>query len=181
MIDLNRGNTQKIIEAWKGDQRHLAYMLATCWHETGFKMLPVKEYGGKVNPDAYFHRMYDPESPDPKRAALAKKMGALPGDGVIFPGRGYAQTTWRSNYLKYEKLLRQDFTSGMAAADRMLEHDNALFAMIYGMEHGIFTGKKLSDYINDTKTDYVGARKIINGTDHAQKIADYANEYYRRL
>jgi len=49
------------------------------------------------------------------------------------------------------------------------------------MERGLFTGKKLSDYITETKTDYVGARKIINGTDHAQKIADLANEYYRSL
>lgn len=177
MIDLKRGNTQKIIDAWTGDKRHLAYMLATCWHETAATMKPIMEYGNKI----YFTKMYDPESPDPKRAALAKKMGALPGDGVLFPGRGYVQITWRMNYLKFENILKQDFTSGMAAADRMLEHDNALFAMIYGMEHGIFTGKKLSDYINETKTDYVGARKIINGTDHAQKIADLANEYYRSI
>ncbi len=180
MINLTTGNTQKIIDSWDGDLRQLAYMLATAYHETGGKMIPVREKYSK-NPDEYFHRMYDPESPDPDRAKLAKKMGALHGDGVIFYGRGYPQITWRPNYLKFEKILKQDLTSSAKAADKLLDHDTALFVMAYGMQNGSFTGKKLSDYINDTKTDYVGARRIINGTDCAQKIADLAAEYYRLL
>ena len=180
MMNLTVGNTQKIIDSWRGDLRQLAYMLATAYHETAGTMLPIKEYGGK-NPDIYFHKMYDPESPDPSRAKLAKKMGALAGDGVMFYGRGYVQITWRPNYVKFEKLLAKDFTSSIKAADRLLDHDIALFTMAHGMQNGSFTGKKLSDYINDTKTDYVGARRIINGTDCAQKIADLAAEYYRLL
>jgi hypothetical protein len=176
-MNLNIGNTQKIIGSWFGGKAELAYILATIYHETAATMLPIRERGG----NDYFFRMYDPESPDPKRAALAKKMGALPGDGILFPGRGYIQITWRQNYLKFEKLLKQDFTSSMAAADRMLEHDNAIFAAIYGMERGIFTGKKLSDYITKDKVDFVGARRIINGTDKAQKIAAHANEYLKLL
>jgi putative chitinase len=43
---------------------------------------------------------------------------------------------------------------------------------------GMFTGKKLSDYIKPGKApDYVGARAIINGTDKAKLIAGYANSY----
>ena len=35
-------------------------------------------------------------------------------------------------------------------------------------------GKKLGDYINDSKTDYANARRIINGLDHAEPIAEAA-------
>ncbi|MBB3165865.1 MULTISPECIES: hypothetical protein [Rhizobium] len=40
-----------------------------------------------------------------------------------------------------------------------------------------FTGKKLSDYINLGTTNFIGARHVINGTDHAGKIAKYAVAY----
>jgi len=35
--------------------------------------------------------------------------------------------------------------------------------MTIGMIKGLFTGKKLSDYLTDTKKDYFNARRIING------------------
>jgi putative chitinase len=46
--------------------------------------------------------------------------------------------------------------------------------MSYGMRHGSFTGKKLSDYISGAQLDYRGARRIINGHDQAALIAAYA-------
>ena len=98
---LNQGQvagTAAILDAWDArspgsDVRFVAYSLATSWHETGFKMLPISEEGGP----AYFRRMYDPMSGDESRARLAVSMGALPGDGVIFFGRGLKRpkTTWR--------------------------------------------------------------------------------------
>ena len=42
---------------------------------------------------------------------------------------------------------------------------------------GMFTGKKLSDYIGPGKCDYVAARRIINGTDRAKLVAHYARAY----
>ena len=53
--------------------------------------------------------------------------------------------------------------------------------MIYGMREGWFTTKKLSDYIKNGKADYVGARRIINGTDEARKIAGYAEIFEKAL
>ncbi|MFX1686027.1 hypothetical protein PWR05_15705 [Paraburkholderia sp. A2RI-6] len=47
-------------------------------------------------------------------------------------------------------------------------------ATVYGMETGLFTGRKLSDYVSDEKQDYYNARKIINGHDQAETIADFA-------
>jgi hypothetical protein len=49
--------------------------------------------------------------------------------------------------------------------------------MVYGMQKGIFTGKKLGDYISNVKTDYINARRVINGTDRATTIANYAEDF----
>ena len=46
--------------------------------------------------------------------------------------------------------------------------------MSVGMRRGAFTGRKLSHYINAQGCDYINARRIINGTDCAEKIAGYA-------
>ena len=46
--------------------------------------------------------------------------------------------------------------------------------MSYGMRNGSFTGRKLSDYIDNSQCDYENARRIINGTDQHTKIAKYA-------
>ena len=40
-------------------------------------------------------------------------------------------------------------------------------------------GKKLSDYINGSRVDFVDARRIINGMDRAQLIASYAREWQK--
>ena len=58
--------------------------------------------------------------------------------------------------------------------DLALRYDVAYKIMSYGMTHGTFTGVALRRYINEGKTDYQNARKIINGTDKADLIAGYA-------
>jgi hypothetical protein len=45
------------------------------------------------------------------------------------------------------------------------------------MMDGWFTGRKLSNYFLGDTADYVNARKIINGLDQADKIADIARSY----
>ena len=59
--------------------------------------------------------------------------------------------------------------------------DVAAFVMFDGMINGVFTGKKLADYFNATKTDFVNARRIINGTDRAQEIAAISKAFYADL
>jgi hypothetical protein len=46
--------------------------------------------------------------------------------------------------------------------------------MSVGMRKGLFTGKKLGDYISASGCDYKNARRIINGVDQAALIAQYA-------
>ena len=42
------------------------------------------------------------------------------------------------------------------------------------MKHGVFTGKKLSDYVNENRKSYDLARYVINGRDKRDLIAKYA-------
>ena len=171
---MNNSDLEQKITSSFTDIRHAAYVLATVHHETGGTMKPIRERGGPK----YFFKMYDPESPDPDRAKQAKRMGALPGDGVIYYGRGYVQITWRLNYRKFGRRHGVNLESN---PDLALDPDNALRILVDGMTLGMFTGKKLSDYINAETCDYFNARRIINGIDCAQKIADKATEYYSLL
>lgn len=145
------------------DLRQLAYMLATAFHETAFKMQPITEYGNK----AYFNK-YDGR----------KDLGnTVPGDGYRFRGRGYVQLTGRRNYQLASTKLGVDL---VANPERALEPIIAAQIMFVGMAEGWFTGKKLFDYFNG-KTDWVNARRIINGTDKAETIASYARAFHGAL
>lgn len=149
-------------EEWGGswqDIRNVAYAFATTAIETAWTFEPIVEKGSK----SYFNK-YDIKF-NPKKA---RQLGNVsPGDGFLFRGRGYCQITGRSNYRHFD--IEND-------PDRALQPQTAFDIMVSGMLRGTFTGKKLSDYINDSKTDYVGARRIINGQDRAKEIAKYARQ-----
>lgn len=59
--------------------------------------------------------------------------------------------------------------------------DVSLFILVDGFRNGGFTGKPLTQYINAGKTDYVGARLVVNFRDQADKIAGYARGWESRL
>ena len=165
-----------ILDSWEKDSsltddRWLAYALATAYHETAFTMQPINERGG----DDYFFKMYDKDGDRPE---VAERLGNTePGDGVLFHGRGYVQLTGRANYTRMGSLLGIDLTSNAACADRALEPDIASRIMETGMRDGLFTGKKFADYFNAEITDWVNARRIINGTDRADEIGAYGRSF----
>jgi len=88
-------------------------------------------------------------------------------------GRGYVQLTWKENYLEIGRKigLGDDL---MLHPELALDPDIAYRIMSYGMRFGTFTGKRLSSYIQGESADYWNARRIINGTDQAERIAGYA-------
>lgn len=86
-------------------------------------------------------------------------------------GEGLVQVTWEANHRKF----------GATKPGQLLTWPIALRAIFDGMLNGMFTGKKLADYINTGKTDYVNARRIVNGTDKAALIAGHAQAYEAAL
>lgn len=159
-----------ILEAMEGSPLSwTAYALATAWHETAHTMQPVKERGG----DNYFFRKYDPKGQNPK---LAKMLGNTEsGDGVKFCGRGYVQLTGRANYAKAAAFTGQPLLDRPELAQ---QEDIAAKIMRWGMERGVFTGKRLGDMLPAgkpaTRPEFVQARRIINGLDRAVDVAGYA-------
>ena len=167
---------ESLLEAMELDQnisnvKHFAYMLATVKHETANKFHPITEYGS----ESYFNR-YDPILADTAtRRATAKANGnTVRGDGFKYRGRGYVQITWKNNYKKLGDALGYDLAD---LPDEALNPLVAYKIMSYGMRKGIFTGKKLTDYLTDTTTNYREARRIINGLDRADTIAGYAEKF----
>ena len=99
-------------------------------------------------------------------------------DGKVYYGRGYVQLTWLANYKTMTNLLGVNLIKNPALA---CEPDIAAQVMMQGMARGLFTGKKLSDYISSLKCDYLNARRIINGTDKALLIAGHARVWEAAL
>ena len=93
-------------------------------------------------------------------------------------GRGYVQLTWENNYQKYSDILGVDLVGN---PDLAMENDIALFVLVHGFKTGTFTGRKITDYINDFETDFINARRRINGTDRAHEIAELAENYLNDL
>lgn len=145
---------------------HRAYLLATAFHETAKTMQPITEYG----PRSYFSK-YD-------TGRLASALGNTPqadGDGYTYRGRGYVQITGRRNYAKASEALGVDFVGN---PDLALRPDYAARILVLGCSEGWFTGRKLEDYLPG---DYVGARRVVNGTDRAEMIAGYAENFEAAL
>lgn len=141
-----------------------AYLLATAYHETASTMQPIEEYG-KGRGRRYGQHI--------KQSGKAYS-SSLP----IYYGRGYVQLTWYENYERAGKALNLDLLNHPELA---LHTDVAYNIMERGMTEGWFTGKKLNNYISLNTADYTGARKIINGTDRAIKIAGHADVFETAL
>lgn len=150
-----------LVDATKGmDIKHRAYILATAWHETARTMQPIEEYG-KGKGKSY-------GVPDPVT-------------GQTYYGRGYVQLTWKDNYQKAQDRLKAkglisdgaDFVKNPAL---VMEPNVAAMIIVWGMAEGWFTGKKMSDFVT-----YKDMRRVVNGTDKADKIAEYANIFEKAL
>jgi putative chitinase len=147
------------------DRRKLAYCLATFKWETAHTMRPIDERGG----NNYFNKRYGPQT------NVGKMLGnTKPGDGALYHGRGYVQITGRRNYTKAKTLTGVDLVNN---PDLAREPEIAYQIAIQGMTDGWFTGRKLANYFAGDTADYYNARKIINGIDQADKIADIARGY----
>jgi len=136
------------------DKRQIAYIMATAYWECHnpkhpeLRLTPMREFGGETYLKG---KKYYP-----------------------YFGRGFSQLTWDYNYAKEQKRLGIPLLTN---PDLILDVKTAANSHVYCMVKGIYTGRKLSDYINDTKCDYLGARKIINGNNKAAEIMAIAQKF----
>jgi hypothetical protein len=138
-----------------------AYTLATAYHETAGTLKPIREYGkGQGRPYG-----------QPGR-----------NGGQIPYGRGDVQLTHDDNY---ERADRELGLNGALVRNYDLALDPAISAriLVKGMEEGWFTGKGLPDFVPEEpgRPHFNNARRIVNGTDKAALIADYAMTFFEGL
>ena len=156
----NFGSKQGTIDAIKGMCQamgiglpaQIAYVLATTQWETAQTFQPVKEAFWLDEAWRQANLSYYP-----------------------YYGRGYVQLTWDKNYEAYSDILAIDLVSN---PDRALDPTVALFVLVHGFKTGTFTGRKITDFIAQGMTDFVGARRCINGTDKANEIASLLAEKF---
>ena len=156
-------------------RQHLAYMLATVFHETAKWMVPIREGA----------RRYGPNYSDASaRNAVAVAVGkglirtnyALPAaNGHSYYGRGLVQITHEENYKRLGAAIGENLVD---FPDKTLDWNAALKIMHYGMRDGLFRGKKLSDF-----KGFYSMRTIINGDvkTYGSTIAGYADTFYAAL
>lgn len=141
-----------------------AYILGTAHHETGgFK---------------YLREIWGPTPAQKKYEGRADLGNTQPGDGKRFMGRGLVHITGRRNYADWSKRLGIDLVGNPALAEKP---EIAVRILVEGMMLGTFTGRSLPSYVNATKSDYVNARRVVNGTDRAETIARYARGFEKLL
>jgi hypothetical protein len=149
---------------------HLAYDLATAFHETAKSMQPITEYGQV----SYFDK-YNPGT------KLGEQLGNTEkGDGYRFRGEGHVQNTGRRNALKATTRLNEMFGLGIdlvANPEQRRDPFVSAMSLFLGNKEGWWTGKKLGDYLIPGRPDFVNARRVVNGTDKAATIAGYAAKF----
>ena len=57
----------------------------------------------------------------------------------------------------------------------------SVYVIVDGMMRGAYTGRRLDEFVNAGKQDFRNARKVVNGLDQADKIAQQARDWLSRL
>ncbi|KKZ86916.1 hypothetical protein RPHASCH2410_CH13360 [Rhizobium phaseoli Ch24-10] len=170
-----------ILDAWErrfapADRRWLAYILATAYHETAYTMQPVRET--LAQSDARAVEILEAAFAAGRLSWVKTPYWRPDEDGCCWLGRGLVQLTHKRNYEAMSALTGIDL---VADPDRAMEMDAAVTILIEGMLQGSFTGHKLADHLNATTEDWVNARRIVNGTDRAEKLAGYAKAFHAAM
>lgn len=157
-MDLNLGDTQLILAECKKRgvlRNQAAYILATAKWETAHTMKPVREAFWLSDAWRKANLRYYP-----------------------WYGRGYVQLTWKSNY---ERARDETGVNVIAEPDAAMRPEVAVPVLVVGCMEGWFTGKAMPDYVDLQRSDFVGARRVVNGTDKANQIASIARDYDEAL
>ncbi|QTG16683.1 hypothetical protein G6M86_25690 (plasmid) [Agrobacterium tumefaciens] len=149
-----------------GNPKTLAYALATAAHETGFRMLPVREGFAKTDAQA-------------RRILSGRRYAVSTGKhGHAYYGRGQVQLTWEDNYRASSVDAGVDL---VANPDMMLDPVISAKILIKGLRDGRWNGSKkphagkgISHYLPSCGLDDLkNARRTVNKLDKWNLIASY--------
>ena len=136
----------------------LAYELATAWHETGARMLPVRE--GFAESDEVAYQRVTAYCAAQGRSNYAMRHQ----NGNSYYGRGYVQLTHAENYLKMGEAMGHG-RAFYDKPDRVMDPSVGAEILVTGMMRGLFRPAKgsLLDYFNHQSLRWYDARDLING------------------
>ncbi len=163
------------------DNRKVAYALATAFHETGRRMQPVREGFAKSSEAAV--RYLESNWAKGRLKSVKTPYWRPDADGKAWFGRGLVQITHKRNYALLGPLVGVDLLADPELACDPLVSVKILYEGMFRAVSlkGDFTGRSVEEFIDGPKCDYVGARKCVNGTDQARKIAGYAEKFETAL
>lgn len=170
-----------VLDAWEtsragGERRWLAYMLATAFHETAATMQPVRETLAAT--DAAAAARLESAWARGRLGSVKTPYWRPDANGKHWLGRGLVQLTHKANY---ERMAAETGIDLVAEPGRAMEMEVAVAILFAGMEKGLFTGRRLADYLAAGRSDWTNARRIINGLDRAADVAGYARAFYGAL
>lgn len=159
---------------------YLAYILATVYHETAGTFLPIEEYNRGKN--RKYGQVFDKGDIQIGYCnGVNDNFYKIQEYPHLYYGRGYVQLTWFDNYKKFGELLNENL---LAYPKKACEPDIAYKILVLGMTKGLFTGYSLKKAFKNNgllDQDWLDARKIINGTDKANKIAAEAKIFLKYM
>lgn len=148
----------KILDEWDSrgleDERWLAYMLATTFHETAYKMQPIREMGGE-------------------KYLRSKKYYPWVGEGLV-------QVTWEANHKKFGANKPGELLTWPIALRGLF--DGMINGMYTGKKLGHYFNDKITDpvgarkIINGTDKDKLIAKYYENFLDSIKAAKDKIEE-----
>lgn len=154
------------------DVRHVANVLAQVFHETGGRMVPVRETFATSDRQA-INRLQNAYDAGKLRWVSSEYWN----EGYF--GRGQIQITHKTNYAKLGNRLGYDLVNNPSLA---LQPKVSARIAVVGMMEGLFVpGHDLKRYFDDDTDDPKGARRIVNGTDKAGLVASYHQQFLDAL
>lgn len=156
-----------------GNRSTLAYALATAYHETGRRMVPVRE--GFATTDAgaraAVNRLAAQRGP---QSAVAKYAQPQSPHGHVYYGRGHVQLTWLDNYRRSSADAGVDLVK---TPDAMLDPVVSARVLVKGLIDGRWNGqgKGVGHYL--AAGNWTEARRAVNVMDKAQEIAGYGRKF----
>jgi len=164
------------------DPHHMANVLAQVAHETGTYMLPIKETVMPYHADK-----------NPSDVTVISRLDAAFAKGQLswvktpywregWFGRGPLQITHKTNYDKLGKRIGVDLVK---SRDLALDRNIGASIAVVGMKEGLFTGRKLSDFVFPAALDAspsANPRRIVNGQDGTDStVARYHRAFHAAL